>query len=127
VVGILGVDPELDRVAAHRDVRLAEPERFAGGDAHLHRDHVDPGEHLRDRVLHLDPAVDLDEVGVALGVHEELERSHVLVTRGDHGPQGAFGELPAPGRGHRRGRRLLEDLLVPALDERSRSPCTPWP
>ena len=35
VLGVLGVDAELDGVAAQRDVRLGEPERLAGGDADL--------------------------------------------------------------------------------------------
>ena len=79
-------------------------------------DEVDPGEHLGDRVLDLDPAVDLDEVGVALAVDEELERAHVLVAGRDDGADGAFGELGPGGDVERRRRRLLEDLLVPALD-----------
>ena len=37
VLGVLGVDPELDGVAAERDVGLAEAERLAGGDPDLRR------------------------------------------------------------------------------------------
>src|SRR3954463_2802358 len=33
LLGVLGVDPELDRVAAPSHIRLAESQRFAGGDA----------------------------------------------------------------------------------------------
>ena len=94
----------------------AKPERLAGGDPDLGRDHVDAGQHLGDRVLDLDPAVDLDEVEVAGGVDEELERADVLVAGRDGGPDGALREL-GPGRVREgRRRRLLDDLLVAALD-----------
>ena len=117
MLGVLGVDPELDGVAAERDVGLGEPERLAGRDPHLGRHEVDAGEHLGDRMLDLDPAVDLDEVEVAVAVDEELERADVLVAGRDDG-------LERPARRGRRGRRptragvgrLLEDLLVAPLD-----------
>ena len=116
VLGILGVDPELDRVAAQRHVGLAEAERLAGGDADLGGHHVEPGQHLGHRMLDLDPAVDLDEVEGARRVDEELERADVLVAGGDDGPQGALREIGPGGVGQGRRGRLLEDLLVPALD-----------
>ena len=98
------------------DVLLREPEGLARRDPHLGGHEVDAGQHLGHRVLDLDPAVDLDEVGVAVVVDEELERADVLVAGRDDGTDRALGERLAPGRGHRRRRRLLEDLLVPALD-----------
>ena len=82
-------------MAAELDVRLAEAERLAGRDPDLGRDEVDPGQHLGDRVLDLDPAVDLDEVEVAVGVDEELERADVLVARRDHGPDRPLAEVRA--------------------------------
>src|SRR3990170_6434227 len=117
VVGrVLGVDPELDRVAPELDVGLAEAERLARRDPDLGRDEVDAGEHLGHRVLNLDPAVDLDEVEVAGPVDEELEGPDVLVAGRDHGPDRPVAEVGPGGRREGRRRRLLEDLLVPALD-----------
>ena len=103
-------------MAAELDVGLAEAERLAGRDPDLGRDEVDAGEHLGHRVLDLDPAVDLDEVEVAVAVDEELERADVLVAGRDDRPDRPVAEL-GPGR-RRQGRRraLLEDLLVAALD-----------
>ena len=98
------------------DVGLAEAERLARGDPDLRRDEVDAGQHLGDRVLDLDAAVDLDEVEVARAVDEELERPDVLVAGRDDRRDGPLGEV-RPGRGReRRRRRLLEDLLVAPLD-----------
>ena len=117
VVGrVLGVDPELDGVAGRDDIVLVESERLAGRDPDLRRDHVDAGQRLGHRMLDLDPAVDLDEVEVALGIDQELERADVLVTGADDGPQRALAEVGAGLRGERRCRRLFDDLLVAPLD-----------
>ena len=72
-----------------------EPERLAGGDPDLERDEVDAGQHLGHRVLDLDPAVDLDEVEVALAVDEELERPDVLVAGLDDRPDRPAAEVGA--------------------------------
>src|SRR3954451_24252803 len=104
VLRVLGVDAELDRVAHLRDVRLGEPQRLAPRDPDLERDYVEPREHLGHGVLDLDPAVDLDEVRVALAVDEELERPDVLVPRGHDRADRPLGELLAA-RGRHRGRR----------------------
>ena len=71
----------------------AEAQRLAGGDPDLRRDEVDPGQHLGHGMLHLDPAVDLDEVGIALAIDEELEGADVLVARGDDGTDRTLREL----------------------------------
>jgi hypothetical protein len=67
-------------------------------------------------MLDLDPAVDLDEVEVAVAIDEELERPDVLVAGGDDGLDGALVELGAGGVGQRWRGALLEDLLVASLD-----------
>ena len=68
-------------------------------------------------MLDLDPAVDLDEVEVARRVDEELERPDVLVAGRDDGPDGALGRGRRGPPSDRAGvGRLLEDLLVAALD-----------
>ena len=101
---------------ANDDVGLAEAERLAGGDPELGRHEVDPGPHLRHRVLDLDPAVDLDEVEVGVPVHQELEGAEVLVPGGHDGPDRPLRELLAGGLRQRRCRRLLDQLLVATLD-----------
>ena len=67
-------------------------------------------------MLDLDPAVDLDEVEVAVAVDEELERPDVLVAGRDDGPDRPLGEVRPGGWRQGRRRRLLEDLLVASLD-----------
>ena len=61
-LGVLGVQPDLDRVARSRPTSdLREPERLAGGDPQLVGDEVAAGDHLGDRVLDLEPRVHLEE------------------------------------------------------------------
>src|SRR5436190_20343621 len=112
---VLGIDPELDGMALHPDIGLAEAERLTGRDPDLDGHHVEAGHHLGDRVLDLDPAVDLDEVEVSGRVDQELERADVLVTGRDGSADGALGKVEPGGVGERRRRCLLEDLRVAAL------------
>src|SRR5665811_1101957 len=96
---ILGQDAELDGVAARNDVGLGQTERLAGSDLDLKRNHVYAGAEFRDRMLNLDPAVDFNEVGVTLGVYEELERAQVLVSGRGHGPERLLRQSVAGGGG----------------------------
>ena len=54
-------------------------DRLTGGDPQLLADEVEPRDELRDRMLHLEPRVQLDEVEIALRPDEELERAGVDV------------------------------------------------
>ena len=72
VLGILGVQPDLDGVADDGDVGLVEPERLAGRDAQLVGDEVPPGDELGDGMLDLEPRVHLEERDGAALVDEEL-------------------------------------------------------
>ena len=110
---VLGVDPELDRVAA--DLRVVVPELLAGGDPEHLAHEVEAGDLLGDGVLDLEPGVDLEEGDGAVPGDEELagagadvpglleDRLAGLVERRDL----VVGE-------ERRG-RLLDQLLVAAL------------
>ena len=68
--GVLGIDPELDRVTARRRVGAGEP--LAVGDRELREHQVDPTGLLGDRVLDLEPGVDLEEGDGAVLRDEEL-------------------------------------------------------
>ena len=116
VVGVLGVDPALDRVAADRDVLLGEREGLAGGDPDLLLDQVDPRDHLGDGVLDLDPGVDLDEVEIVVGVDEELAGAGVDVAGLSGQPDGGLAQPRADLQREGRGGRLLDELLMAALE-----------
>ena len=85
VPGILCVQARLDRVPAGRDVQL---DLLACGDAELQLDDVEPGDLLGDRMLDLDPAVELEEEDVVAG-DEELGRACAFVAD-------RLGERPSP-------------------------------
>jgi hypothetical protein len=97
------------------DDLLLGHEPLAPRDLDLHPHEVEPGDHLRHRVLHLQARVHLEEVEIAPRVHEELDRAGAAVA---HGLRRAHGHLA-----HRRAqplvenaaRALLDDLLLAAL------------
>ena len=113
---IFSIDSALDRVTSRHDVVLREGEPLTSGDLDLESDEVEPRHHLRHRVLHLEPGVDLEEVESSLLIDEELDRSRVDIARRSR----------RLGRGdtHERSQVLIEDgagtlldnLLVPALN-----------
>ena len=91
-------------------------ERLAGGDPQLLADDVDPGAELGDRVLDLQAGVQLDEVEAPVGAEQELEGAGVAVA--DRTARALGGRLHLLARLGRQGgrRRLLDQLLVAALD-----------
>ena len=115
--GILGVDARLDGVPGQRDVVLRERQLLPRGDPHLQLDQVDAGDHLGDRVLDLQAGVHLHEEELVgpVGGDDELDRARAGVVDAAGGV--ARGRADAgPGRGvQQRRRRLLDDLLVAAL------------
>ena len=115
---VLGGDPALQREAVQRDRVLRETQVLQGlprRDAHLARHEVDVGDLLGDRVLHLDAGVHLDEVVVAVAVEQELDGAGVDVADLLGELHGVRADRLAGLRRQVRGRRDLDDLLVPAL------------
>ena len=103
-------------MAAQDDVALGERQRFAGRDAHLLAHDVDPGHHLRDRVLDLHPGVHLQEVVRAVRGQESLDRPRRAVADGPRGLDGDLADLRAQVVVDGGRRRLLDELLVAPLD-----------
>ncbi len=114
--GVLGVQPGLDRVAVDRQALLGDRQRPALGHQKLLADQVGPGDRLGDRVLHLQPGVDLEEPEIPGGLQHELDGARAQVPhRLGGGQRGRAHPLPQAGVHGRRG-ALLDDLLVPPLD-----------
>ena len=114
--GVLGVDPALDRVAGEAHVLLAERERLAGGDQHLLAHEVEAGHELGDRVLDLDAGVHLEEEVVPVAVEEALDRPGPAVADGPRRVHRDGADPLTELRRDRRGRRLLDELLVAPLN-----------
>jgi hypothetical protein len=98
-------------------VRLADALRLPTlRDGELHLDQVDAVHELGDRVLDLEPGVHLqEEEPVELRVVEELDRAGTAVVDRAGGLAGSVVE-GAPGRSAGAARRLLDHLLVAALE-----------
>ena len=101
-------------MAADLHVALHVREALAAGDEQLRLHEIDAGDELRDRMLHLDARVHLDEVELAVLV-EELQRAGAAIADRAAGLDAAIAHDPALARGDARRRRLLDDLLVAAL------------
>src|SRR5262245_15529943 len=114
-VGVLGVDAALDGTAALRDVLLAQAQFFPGSDPNLLAHQVDAGDQLRDGVLDLDASGDLDEIELVLAISQNLAGAGVGVVGGPDQPHRGLADVLAHlWRQSRRG-RLLDELLVAAL------------
>src|SRR5918994_1034230 len=113
--GVLGVDPELDRVPVGREGILGDLQTLARDHLQLLGDYVDAGDHLRHGMLDLEAGVHLDKVELSVRV-DELHGPGTLVTqRADQIGRGRHETLPYILR-QARGRRFLDELLVATLD-----------
>src|SRR6185369_5354707 len=114
LVWILGIDSAFDRMAAQHDVALREWQLLAGRHHDLRLDNVHAADHLGDGMLDLDAGVHLDEIELAVLV-QELESARAAVTDLLAGRHAALADLFDQLARNPRRRRLLDDLLVPAL------------
>ena len=114
-VRVLGVDAALDGVAVGPLRRRQPRQILAPGEAELQAHQVEARDHLRRRVLHLDARVHLQEVERAVRRQDELDRAGAAVTLPLHQGQRGVRHARPQRRVHRRGRRLLDDLLKAAL------------
>ena len=113
---VLGVDAALDRVAAKPTSLLANDSGSPPAIAQLLADQVAPGDHLGDRVLDLDAGVDLEEAGSPLSASTRNSTVPRCGSRAPRRTSTAAAERVAGSRGQRRRRRLLDHLLVAALE-----------
>ena len=114
--GVLGVDPALDRMAGEAHIGLRPAQRPAAGDPDLLAHEVEPRHHLRHGVLDLKAGVHLEEVVGAVGVEQALDGAGVRVADGPGGVDGDGADPLAQLRRDGGRGRLLEDLLMAALD-----------
>ena len=103
-------------MAGKEDFLLAERQRVAGGDEKLLLHQVSAGDHLSDRVLHLDPGIHLYEVrGVRFRVVEKLHGAHAGIVDRCGKPHCCSTHLGAGNFGQVGGAGLFHDFLPTAL------------
>ncbi len=99
------------------DVGLAVAQRLARGDAQLLAHQVEAGDLLGHRVLHLQAGVDLQEEELAgVVVEQQLHRARRDIADRLGQPHRGVSHGRSQAVVHRGRRRLLDDLLVAALD-----------
>src|SRR5579875_3243759 len=111
---VLGVEADLDGVAACHDLVLGEVQRLTARHLELPGHQVEAGDELSDRVLDLEPGVHLQEVELPVLV-EELDGAGVGVVAGPGDPHRRLAHGPADLVGEVGSRALLDELLVAAL------------
>ncbi len=117
LVGALGGDARLDGVAAAGDLVLGQRQRLAAGDAQLPFDEIEAGDRLGDRVLDLEPRVDLEEPWLVMVLFEnELDGAEIVIADRLAEGDGAGQQFLAHGWREIRCGRFLDQLLVMALD-----------
>ena len=103
-------------MATRLDIALLESQLLAHCDPELPGDQIDVRDHLGNRMLDLDPRVHLHEVVAAVLVDQELERAGALVSGRPGALRGCLHDVVADSLAEEWRRRLLDDLLMPALE-----------
>ena len=101
---------------SRRTSRLRERQLLAGGDADHQLDQVEPGDALGHRVLDLQPGVHLEEVEALVLADHELHRAGALVVHRPGERHRLLAHRLARRVADEGRRRLLDHLLVAALD-----------
>ena len=114
-VRVFRIQPHFDGMAVLHDLVLRQRDRFAGGDAQLPFDQVQPGDFLGHRMLDLQPGVDFHEEEFAVRRDDEFHRAGVgVVDRVRRLHRGRAHACAQFRREEGRG-RFLQYLLVAAL------------
>ena len=113
---VFGVEPGFDGVSADRDVLLREGQGAALRDMKLQADEIDSRHGLGHRVLDLDPRVHFEEVEAALFRQQKLDRAGAHIANRGRSLDRRRAHRGAKLGRHGRRRRLLDQLLVAALD-----------
>ena len=122
VLGVLGRDAALHRIAARDHIRLLADadflvkQRIAFGNQDLRAHQIHAGQLLGDRVLDLDARVHLDEVVIARFVDQELDRARGHIAHMPRDLDRVRIQLCAQLLGHAPRGRELHDLLIAALE-----------
>ena len=113
---VLCTETDLDGVPVDGGVQRSRGKRSALSDGDLEGDEVEACHEFRDRVLHLQPRVHLEEVEAAVRRQQELHGARTDVPDGAGSRHGSGTHLGAQHLVDGRGGGLLDDLLVAPLD-----------
>ena len=100
----------------HHSLRHNARQLLAQRNPQLRLHQIDAGNHLRHRMLHLDARVHLDEVELAVFIHQKFDRPGILVANGLQRSLQRLRNVVAHTRRHHQRRRFFNQLLVPPLD-----------
>ncbi len=113
---VLGIDARFHRPSRQRDVFLRDRKLLAGGNPDHLLDEVDAGDELSDGMFDLQTGIHLQEVEALVLAGDEFDRAGGIVVHGLRQRHRLLAHPAAGGLVEQRRRRLLDDLLVAALD-----------
>ena len=116
LVGIFGIDAELDHMAIEIDILLLENELLTHRNADLLSDQIDACQLFGHGVLHLDARVDFHEVEVVLFIEKKLHGPGRMVFCLFHNFDSCLSDLFAQLRRQDGAWRLLDQLLAASLN-----------
>ena len=93
---VFRIQAHLDGVAAKAHLVLLDTERFTRRDEDLMTHEIKAGDRLRHGMLHLQARVHLQEVELAIFVHDELNRARVGVSGSSGNTHGGAAHLCTP-------------------------------
>ena len=102
-------------MTAQGHIGLRERQRLARRHADLQLHQIQPGDHLRHRMLHLQPRVYLEKIKVALRIHQKFHRACIGVVPRARQFYRRFAHPAAQRCIHYRRGRFLDYFLVPPL------------
>src|SRR6266700_612589 len=113
---IFGIDARFDRPSGQADVLLLQAQLLAGRDADHLFDQIDAGDELGHGVLDLQAGVHLEEKEALVLACDELDGAGGIIVHGFRQRDRLLAYLPARDLVEQRRRRLLDHLLIAALD-----------
>ena len=114
--GILRIDPALNRPPVAANILLRERELFASSDPNHLLDQIQSSDAFRHRMFNLQAGIHFQKVEVLVLAHHKLNRACALVLNGFGQGNCLRTHRLTGGLGNKRRRRLLDHLLVAALN-----------
>src|SRR5437660_2585259 len=116
LIGIFSVDTYFNSMAARADLLLGDAQRLASGNVQLMAHEVQPRNHLRYRMFHLQAGIHLKEVKLPVFIKHKLYGARIHIASRLSDTNGGMAHLGTQGGIEGNRGTFFDDLLVPSLN-----------